>query len=129
LCTALKESVELLRDLPGSRTLVPIFPADPAAGKILFSRHAANYYVIERNGFVPEAIPDLSNMLVGYRTRNPVVNTPTHVDEKALRLYDFVFVWGDNDAVASNLAALGFRPRKRNGFVATYQKNPDGLRN
>jgi hypothetical protein len=120
LSIEIKKAVELLCKLPQNAFLAPIFPADPATGKILFARHIANYYVTERNGFVPDAIPDLSNILVAYREKRPPVNMPDGINVEELRTYDYIFVWGDSPLAESKLAEIGFAPKDKNGIAATY---------
>jgi hypothetical protein len=54
LCDEIKKSVEMMKELPENKKLASVFPGSAMAGKILFARHIANYYVTERNGFVPQ---------------------------------------------------------------------------
>jgi hypothetical protein len=118
----LDDTLACIRQLPPRGFLLPIFNDRQYFGNIGVIKHAAAYYVIEKEGFVPSLFSS-DYMMVRYRNPHPLVSEKPPFDPSVLRHYDFLLVFGYSPDVDSGLANAGFSRLKTAGPIAVFQQS------
>jgi hypothetical protein len=119
---ALYDTLACIRQLPPRGFLLPIFNDLQYFGKVGIVKHAAAYYVIEKEGLVPSLFSS-DYMMVRYRNSHPLVSEKSPFDTLVLRHYDYLLVFGCSPDIDSRLANAGFSTLKTAGPVAVFQQS------
>jgi hypothetical protein len=119
---ALDDTIDCIRQLPPRGSLLPVFSNEQYFGKVGIVKHAAAYYVIEKEGLVPSLFSS-DYMMVRYRSQPPVPDERTPLEPSVLRRYDYLLVFGYAPHLDAGIKNAGFSPLKINGPVAVFRQN------
>jgi len=92
----------------------------PMLANRTYCSHIDAYYVIDRDGYVPSLF-SMPYMIVQYAKKPEYSPNARMITPEMIGLYDYIFVWGDNQKVEGSLQLMGFFPYTRCSVFGVYQ--------